>query len=98
MRGYYTGRYRDENLIAAQTELRYRFSTRFGLVAFGGGGRVFANGDFSLKQFKPSLGAGMRYFYDPAKGLSVRIDYGIGEKRQNEVRQKGLYLSLAEAF
>ena len=98
MRGYYSGRYRDENLLAAQTELRYRFSNRFGLVAFAGGGRVFENGDFSLKQFKPSYGAGMRYFYDPAKGLSVRADYGMGEKRAGEARQSGFYLSLAEAF
>ena len=98
MRGYYTGRYRDENLIAAQTELRYRFSNRFGLVAFGGGGKVFQNGKFSLKQFKPSFGGGMRYFYDPAKGLSVRADYGVGEKQSNEARQTGFYLSLAEAF
>jgi outer membrane protein assembly factor BamA len=98
MRGYYAGRYRDENLIAAQTELRYRFSNRFGAVIFAGGGRVFANGDFSFKQFKPSVGGGMRYFFDPAKGLSVRADYGIGEKRPNEARQSGFYLSLAEAF
>jgi len=98
MRGYYTGRYRDENLIAAQTELRYRFSNRFGVVAFAGGGRVFANGDFNLKQFKPSVGGGIRYFFDPAKGLSVRADYGIGEKRPNEARQSGFYLGLAEAF
>jgi len=98
MRGYYAGRYRDENLLAAQTELRYRFSNRFGIVAFAGGGRVFSNGDFSLKQIKPSIGGGMRYFFDPAKGLSVRADYGIGEKRPNEARQSGFYLSLAEAF
>lgn len=98
MRGYYSGRYRDENLFAAQTELRYRLSNRFGLVAFGGAGRVFSNGNFSFKQFKPSVGGGVRYFYDPAKGLSVRADYGIGEKRSNEARQSGFYLSLAEAF
>jgi outer membrane protein assembly factor BamA len=98
MRGYYSGRYRDENLFAAQTELRYRLSNRFGLVAFGGAGRVFSNGNFSFKQFKPSLGGGIRYFYDPAKGLSVRADYGIGEKRSHEARQSGFYLSLAEAF
>lgn len=98
MRGYYSGRYRDENLLAAQTELRYRFSNRFGLVAFAGGGRVFQNGAFSLNQLKPSYGAGIRYFYDPAKGLSVRADYGAGEKRPGEARQSGFYLSLAEAF
>ena len=98
MRGYYSGRYRDQNLMAAQTELRYRLSNRFGLVAFAGGGRVFANGDFSFNQLKPSVGGGVRYFYDPAKGLSVRADYGVGEKRPGEARQTGFYLSLAEAF
>ena len=98
MRGYYAGRYRAENLLAAQTELRYRYSNRFGVVAFAGTGRVFNNGDFSLKGFKPSYGAGGRYFFDPAKGLSVRLDYGIGEKLPNEKRQSGFYISLAEAF
>jgi hypothetical protein len=34
MRGYYSGRYRDENLMAAQAEIRYRFMNRFGIVAF----------------------------------------------------------------
>ncbi|MCD0487678.1 outer membrane protein assembly factor [Pedobacter sp. MC2016-14] len=98
MRGYYAGRYRAENLLAAQTELRYRYSNRFGLVAFAGAGRVFNNGEFSFKGFKPSYGAGGRYFFDPAKGLSVRLDYGIGEKLPNEKRQSGFYISLAEAF
>ena len=41
---------------------------------------------------------GARYFFDPEKGLSVRLDYGIGEKRANEKRQTGFYISLAEAF
>lgn len=98
MRGYYTGRYRDQNLLAGQAELRYRYNNRFGAVIFGGTGQVFNNGDFSAKSFKPSYGAGGRYFFDPEKGLSVRVDYGIGEKRPNEKRQTGFYLSLAEAF
>lgn len=98
MRGYYTGRYREQNLIAAQTELRYRFVNRFGLVAFAGGGKVFANGNFSLNDLKPNYGFGGRYFFDTAKGLSVRLDYGIGEKKPNEKRQSGMYISFAEAF
>ncbi|MES2417241.1 MAG: BamA/TamA family outer membrane protein [Bacteroidota bacterium] len=98
MRGYYTGRYRGENLLAAQTEIRYRFSNRFGIVAFAGGGKVYANGYFSLKNLKPNYGIGGRYFFDPAKGLSVRLDYGVGEKRAQEKRQSGVYISLAEAF
>jgi outer membrane protein assembly factor BamA len=98
MRGYYRGRFRAQNLIAAQTELRYRFTNRFGLVTFAGTGSVFENGDLDLKAFKPNYGGGLRYFYDPAKGLSIRLDYGIGEKRPNEKRQSGFYVSLAEAF
>lgn len=98
MRGYYTGRYRDRNLLAAQAELRYRYNNRFGAAIFGGAGQVFENGGLGIKNFKPSYGAGGRYFFDPEKGLSVRVDYGIGEKRANEKRQTGFYISLAEAF
>ncbi|WGQ08138.1 BamA/TamA family outer membrane protein [Pedobacter gandavensis] len=98
MRGYYTGRYRDQNLLAGQTELRYRYNNRFGAVVFAGTGQVFANGDFALKSFKPSYGMGGRYFFDPEKGLSVRMDYAVGEKRSNEKRQSGFYFTLAEAF
>lgn len=98
MRGYYGGRYRDENLLATQAELRYRFMNRFGIVAFGGAGKVFANEDANLKGLKPTYGVGGRYFFDTAKGLSVRIDYGIGEKLAGEKRQAGFYISFAEAF
>jgi len=99
MRGYYGGRYRDENFIAAQAEIRYRFMERLGLVVFGGSGKVFANEETQLlKNFKPNYGIGGRYFFDPAKGLSVRLDYGVGEKRPNEKRQSGFYISFAEAF
>ncbi|WP_316761809.1 BamA/TamA family outer membrane protein [Pedobacter aquatilis] len=98
MRGYYGGRYRDENLMASQLELRYRFMNRFGIVAFAGAGKVFNNGNFDFKSLKPNYGFGGRYFFDTAKGLSVRVDYGIGEKLVNEKRQSGFYISLAEAF
>jgi outer membrane translocation and assembly module TamA len=98
MRGYYSGRYRDENLMAAQAEIRYRFMNRFGIVAFAGTGKVFANGQFNSDGLKPNFGFGGRYFFDPAKGLSVRLDYGVGEKLPNEKRQAGFYIGLAEAF
>ena len=99
MRGYYGGRYRDENFLAAQAEIRYRFMERLGMVVFGGAGKVFANDENQLlKNFKPNYGIGGRYFFDPAKGLSVRLDYGVGEKRPGEKRQSGFYISLAEAF
>ncbi|TSD62943.1 polymerase [Inquilinus sp. KBS0705] len=97
MRGYYNGRFRDRNYIAAQTELRYRLSDRIGMVGFLGTGEVF-NSTFSLDQLKPNYGGGLRYFFDTEKGLSIRIDYGVGEKRPGESRQSGVYIGLGEAF
>ena len=98
MRGYYLGRYRNENLLALQSEIRLRFHPRFGVVGFAGTGTVFSRRDFSLKDLKPNLGGGFRYFFDIEKGLSVRMDYGIGEKNPGEKRQSGFYLSLGESF
>jgi hypothetical protein len=97
MRGYYNGRYRDKNMLAGQTELRYRLSDRIGLAGFVGTGSVFKN-SFSFNQLKPNYGGGLRYFFDTEKGLTMRVDYGIGEKPAGEKRQQGFYLSLGEAF
>lgn len=97
MRGYYNGRYRDKNMLAGQTELRYRLSDRVGIVGFAGTGTVFKN-SFSFNQLKPNYGGGLRYFFDTEKGLTMRVDYGIGEKPAGEKRQQGFYLSLGEAF
>ncbi|MCW3465488.1 hypothetical protein [Chitinophaga nivalis] len=111
MRGYYTGRYRNQNYLAVQTEYRYLIDPKmhihiwfvdikpkFALAAFAGTGSVFSNHDFRFSGFKPSYGLGVRYFYDENAKLTIRIDYAVGEKRFGESRQKGLYLSLAEAF
>jgi hypothetical protein len=97
MRGYYGGRYRDRNFIAGQTELRYRISERFGVVGFAGAGEVF-NSSFSLSALKPNYGGGVRYFFDIEKGLSVRLDYGVGQKVAGEQRQSGFYIGLGQSF
>jgi outer membrane translocation and assembly module TamA len=97
MRGYYNGRFRDRNLIAGQTELRYRLADRIGIVGFLGTGEVF-NNSFSFGELKPNYGGGLRYFFDTEKGLSIRMDYGVGEKRPGESRQSGVYIGLGEAF
>ncbi|MBC7914383.1 MAG: polymerase [Pyrinomonadaceae bacterium] len=96
MRGYYTGRYRDRNLLATQAEFRYRIIPRVGFVGFAGGGSAYSR--LNLRYVKPSYGAGLRYFFDTVRGLSLRMDYAFGEKRTGEERQKGFYLALGEAF
>ena len=97
MRGYYGGRYRDRNFIAGQTELRYRFSRRFGLAGFVGTGEVF-HSDFSFPQLKPDYGGGIRYFFDMQKGLAIRLDYGVGQKPAGEPREIGFYIALGQSF
>ncbi|MFI5159993.1 MAG: polymerase [Sphingobacteriales bacterium] len=97
MRGYYNGRYRDRNFIAWQTELRYRISDRIGFVGFVGTGEV-AHQKFSISTLKPNYGGGVRYFFDTEKGLSIRADYGVGEKVAGEPQQSGFYIGLGQSF
>ncbi|MBD3749803.1 MAG: BamA/TamA family outer membrane protein [Sphingobacteriales bacterium] len=98
MRGYYSGRFRDDNLLTSQAELRYRPVPRFGMVAFVGAGKVYANGAFAKSSFKPDYGLGARFFFDLEKGLAIRLDYAMGEKPVGEKRISGFYVSLGEAF
>jgi len=98
MRGYYQGRFRDNNMATMQAELKYRFVPRFAIVGFGGACTVFGEQPLTVHHFKPNYGAGIRYFFDLNKDLSLRIDYGFGEKRAGEGRLSGFYFSMDEAF
>ena len=98
MRGYYQGRYRDEQYISLQSEIRYRFSNRFGIVAFGGLGNVDNKFSNLFSDLKPNYGLGGRFFFDLDKSLAIRFDYGFGEKPAGEKRISGFYISLSEAF
>lgn len=98
MRGYYNGRYRDKAFAAVQSELRYRFVPRFGVVAFAGMGTVYGQDKFSGGNIKPNYGGGFRYFFDLDKNMSVRIDYGVGQRVAGESRQGGFYFSFGESF
>lgn len=97
MRGYYSGRYRDRRLLAAQGELRYRFHPRLGIAGFAGTGSTY-HSHLSEARFIPSYGGGIRYFFDLEHNSTIRLEYGLGERRPGEKRQGGFYLSLSEAF
>ena len=93
MRGYYEGRYLDNHLIAAQTEYRFRLYQRLGAVVFAGAGDVAHRvEDFRLSNFRPSVGAGLRFLIDRTEDLNLRFDYGVGTRTQN------YYFKIAEAF
>lgn len=100
MRGYYSGRYRDNHLLLAQAEYRFPLFWRLKMVVFAGYGGVaneFSN--FNISEFKLAYGAGLRIQINK-EGLHGRIDYGIGGALEdgNPVRSSGLYLTIGEAF
>jgi outer membrane protein assembly factor BamA len=93
MRGYYTGRYRDNILMAAQAEYRKMVWKRIGVVAFLGAGDVAHRfSAFRSTSVKTSYGAGLRFMLDPEEQLTIRFDAGFGNGTD------GIYLGVREAF
>lgn len=94
LRGYYEGRYRDRQLLAAQAEVRRVLFGRFNGVLFGGVGQV----GNTLREFdeggvKVAGGAGLRFRFNRLDRLNVRLDYGVGSGKSS-----GVYFSIGEAF
>ena len=93
LRGYYEGRYRDQNVALAQAELRVDVYKRLGAVVFGGVGTL---GDeqalLRLNEPKGAYGAGLRFTANRRDHLNVRLDYGLGQQ------SSGFYLTVGEAF
>lgn len=93
LRGYYQGRYRDLQYVAAQAEYRTPVWRRMGLAAFAGGGEVAPRlGDLSLRGFHVAGGAGLRVLLNRQEHLALRLDYGVG------LRSQGFYVTVGEAF
>lgn len=96
MRGYYKGRYRDKNYVAAQAEYRFLpfpFSKRLGAAAFISAGAVSPRiGDLSLARFVPAGGIGLRFLLFPQKDIFVRLDFAI------QPEGNGIYFFTGEAF
>ena len=91
MRGYYQGRYTDNDMITVQVELRQRIWRRIGCAVWGGAGNVFPSlSRFDWSQTLPNYGAGFRW--ELKKRVNVRLDYGFGKKTS------GFLLNINEAF
>ncbi len=93
MRGYFRGRFRDQNYYTAQVEYRMPVWWRFGVVGFAGMGDVSESiGGFQLKDIKYSIGFGLRYMILKDENANVRMDFGFGETGI------GFYVDFAETF
>ncbi|BAV09083.1 outer membrane protein [Filimonas lacunae] len=94
MRGYYSGRYRDKQLLAFQAEWRMQVYKRIGVVAFGGTGDVASKTmNYDFKDLKYAYGGGLRFALSNKERLNLRLDYGFTNKHD-----QGFYLQLGEAF
>lgn len=96
MRGYYLGRYRDQTLLAAQTEYRllpFSFSKRWGAAAFVGFGTV-SDGvrELDLSKLKVAGGTGVRFLIFKSKDIFTRFDVAVSEDGL------GYYFFIGEAF
>lgn len=93
MRGYYEGRYRDKNYLAAQAEYRLPIWWRFGAAAFAGVGDVAPSiSKFTFSTLKPSYGLGLRFMINESEKVNIRFDYAWGKETS------GFYLEITEAF
>jgi len=95
MRGYYSGRYRDNHLLSLQAEYRVPVYKRFSAVGFAGLGDVAGKfSTISMQNLKYSYGGGVRFAVNKNEKLHIRLDYGFGKGKGNQ----GFYLQFGEAF
>jgi outer membrane protein assembly factor BamA len=94
MRGYYLGRYRDNNMIAVQAEYRWLpVIWRIGVVGFAGLGDVADRiAHFDMGGFEYSYGFGLRFILNPEQKINLRVDFGFGKGTS------GIYFTAGEAF
>lgn len=78
MRGYYEGRFRDNNIVEAQIEIRQHLWRRNGMVVWVGAGNVFESiRKFDFAETLPNFGIGYRWEFKDR--VNVRIDVGTGK-------------------
>jgi outer membrane protein assembly factor BamA len=93
LRGYDSGKFRDDASWATQVEVRQHLFGKFGLVGFAGiGGTAPELTDFDEMEILQSVGVGLRFMPVKAANTNVRIDYAVGEDGG------ALYISVGEAF
>lgn len=92
LRGYDSGKWRDNASWAAQVELRQHLFGKFGAVAFAGIGGTAHSLSMDDHQFLPSVGLGLRFMPVKAANTNVRVDYAWGKDGG------ALYISVGEAF
>lgn len=93
LRGYTDGKYRGNQVYALQTELRWNFYKKWGLVAFGGA--AISTNDWNGNNYSgilPAIGTGIRFKAIPSRNINIGIDVAKGKG------DWGVYFRIGEAF
>jgi outer membrane protein assembly factor BamA len=79
IRGYSQGKYRNDQVYTLQTEYRWNFYKKWGMVAFAGlASAVEKFSDIPKSEILPGVGAGLRFKMLPAEKINIGIDAGVG--------------------
>jgi hypothetical protein len=80
IRGYSQGKYRNDQVYTLQSEYRWNFYGKWGVVAFAGiATAVDKFSNISESQLLPGAGAGIRYRMLPSEKINIGVDAGIGK-------------------
>ncbi|MFK3660239.1 BamA/TamA family outer membrane protein [Scandinavium sp. NPDC088450] len=91
LRGYYQGRYRDNDVVSGQVEYRQKLNWRHGYVLWAGVGALGSSpADLGDHPLLPTVGVGYRFEVKPS--MNIRLDLGFGRE------SAGFYFQVAEAF
>jgi hypothetical protein len=79
-------------VVALQSEWRYNFKEKWGLVGFGGFAYAAKTASTPASGLLPSIGTGIRFLALPKQQMRVGIDVAAGKN------DWGLYIRVGEAF
>jgi outer membrane protein assembly factor BamA len=80
IRGYSQGQYRNDQVYTLQSEYRWNFYKRWGLVAFAGVASAVAKlSDVAFNELLPGGGAGLRFRLLPHEKINIGVDGGVGK-------------------
>jgi outer membrane protein assembly factor BamA len=93
MRGFYEGRYRDNNLLVVQAEYRRHLIWLLGVTVFGDVGQVARRyNEFNTTDWRYTYGIGLRLMTDKTQKINLRVDIAVGN---NKILP---YFTIGEAF
>lgn len=92
LRGYASGRYRDDMMYALQSEYRWRFNERWIFTGFAGFGGVAPDVSEFGQNFLPAVGVGARFVLSQKHRVALSFDVAQGNEGT------GYYFGVGEAF